>query len=78
KQVSVFAKESLKILEHTLVMTKKVYVDLDTEFTQTINGYKKGDTVSIKRPADFTVLDGAVRSVQDFVEGSTTMTINKQ
>ncbi|MGO8242951.1 P22 phage major capsid protein family protein [Rhizobium johnstonii] len=78
KQVSVFAKESLKILENTLVMTKKVYVDLDTEFTQTINGYKKGDTVSIKRPADFTVRDGAVRSVQDVVEGSTTMTINKQ
>lgn len=78
KQVSVFAKESLKILENTLVMTKKVYVDYDSEFSQTINGYKKGDTISIKRPADFTVRDGAVRSVQDVVEGSTTIQINKQ
>lgn len=78
KQVSVFAKESLKILENTLVMTKKVYVDYDQEFSQTINGFKKGDTISIKRPADFTVRDGAVRSVQDVVEGSTTLQINKQ
>lgn len=78
KQVSVFAKESLKILENTLVMTKKVYVDYDSEFNQTINGYKKGDTISIKRPADFTVRSGAVRSVQDVVEGSTTITVNNQ
>jgi P22 coat protein - gene protein 5. len=78
KQVSVFAKESLRILENTLVMTKKVYVDYDQEFNQTINGYKKGDTISIRRPADFTVRDGATRSVQDVVEGSTTLQINKQ
>lgn len=78
KQVSVFAKESLKILENTLVMTKKVYVDYDTEFNQTINGFKKGDTISIKRPADFTVRTGATRSVQDVVEGSTTITVNNQ
>lgn len=78
KQVNIFAKESLKILENTLVMTKKVYVDYDTEFSQTINGYKKGDTISIRRPADFTVRDGATRSAQDVVEGSTTLQINKQ
>lgn len=78
KQVSVFAKESLKILENTLVMTKKVYVDYDQEFSQTINGYKKGDTISIKRPADFTVRSGATRSVQDVVEGSTTLQVSNQ
>ncbi len=78
KQVSVFAKESLIILENTLVMTKKVHVDYEKEFSQEINGFKKGDTISIKRPADFTVRDGAVRQVQDVVEGSTTITVNKQ
>jgi hypothetical protein len=78
KQVSVFAKESLKILENTLVMTKKVYVDYDQEFSQTINGYKKGDTISIKRPSDFTVRSGATRSVQDVVEGSTTLQVSNQ
>lgn len=78
KQVGIFAKESLKILENTLVMTKKVHVDYEQEFSQNINGFKKGDTISIKRPADFTVRDGATRSAQDVVEGSTTLTINKQ
>ena len=78
KQVSVFAKESLKILENELVMTKKVHVDYDAEFNQTINGYKKGDTISIRRPADFTVRSGATRSVQDVVEGSTTIQVNNQ
>ncbi|MBD9455880.1 hypothetical protein IB244_30870 [Rhizobium sp. RHZ02] len=78
KQVNVFAKESLKILENTLVMTKKVYVDYDQEYSQSINGYKKGDTISIKRPADFTVRTGATRSAQDVVEGSTTLTVSNQ
>lgn len=78
KQVNVFAKESLKILENTLVMTKKVYVDYDQEYSQSINGYKKGDTISIKRPADFTVRSGAVRTAQDVVEGSTTLQVNNQ
>jgi P22 coat protein - gene protein 5 len=78
KQVSVFAKETLRILTNELVMTKKVHVDYDTEFAQKINGYKKGDTISIMRPADFTVRTGAVRSVQDVVEGSTSIVINQQ
>jgi hypothetical protein len=78
KQVNVFAKESLRILENNLVMTKKVHTDYDSEFNQNINGYKKGDTISIRRPADFTVREGASRSVQDVVEGSTTMTIDTQ
>lgn len=78
KQVSVFAKESLRILENELVMTKKVHVDYDKEFSQNINGFKKGDTISIKRPTDFTVTDGAALSKQDVVEGSTTITMDTQ
>ncbi len=78
KQVSVFAKESLRILENNLVMTKKVHVDYTKDFKQEINGFKKGSTISIMRPADFTVRTGATRSVQDVEEGSTTMTVNSQ
>lgn len=78
KQVSVFTKEALRILENTLVMTKKVHVDYTKEFNQDINGYKKGDTISIARPADFTVTDGASLTKQDVVEGSTTITIDTQ
>ena len=78
KQASVFAKEGLRILENALVMTKKVHTDYDKEFAQNINGYKKGDTISINKPADFTVRSGATRSNQDVEEGSVTMTIDTQ
>ena len=78
KQASVFAKEALRILENELVMTKKVHTDYDGEYSQKINGYKRGDTISIRRPADFTVRTGATRSNQDVVEGSTTITIDQQ
>ena len=78
KQASVFAKESLRILENELVMTKKVHTDYDGEYSQKINGYKKGDTISIRKPADFTVRTGATRSNQDVVEGSTSIVINQQ
>jgi hypothetical protein len=78
KQVSVFAKEGLRILENELVMTKKVHVDYDKEFSQNVNGFKKGDTISIKRPTDFTVTDGAALSKQDVVEGSTTIVMDTQ
>ena len=78
KNLSVFTKEGIRILENELVMTKKVHTDYDAEFGQKINGYRKGDTISIRRPADFTVRTGATRSTQDVVEGSTTITINQQ
>jgi hypothetical protein len=78
KQASVFCKEALRILENTIVMPKKVHVDYEAEFSKSINGFKKGATVSIMRPADFTVTDGATLAEQDVVEGSTTITIDKQ
>jgi hypothetical protein len=78
KQSSVFTKEALRILENTLVMTKKVHTDYNSEFSQKVNGMKKGDTVSVRRPADFTVRTGATRSNQDVEEGSTTITMNNQ
>ena len=78
KQVSVFCKEALRILENNCVMPKKVHRDYESEYTKNINGYKRGATVSINRPADFTVRDGAVKSAQDVVEGSTTITVDTQ
>lgn len=78
KQVNVICKESLRILENTLVMHKKVHVDYKKEFDQRVNGFKKGSSVTIQRPADFEVTDGAALSKQDVVEGSTTMTVNTQ
>ena len=74
----IIAKEALNILDNELVMAKKVHRGHESEFSKNINGYTIGDTVSIRRPTDFTVRDGAVASVQDVVEGKTSITIDKQ
>lgn len=73
----IFAKEALMILDNNLVMAKQVYRGLEREFSQSVNGYSVGETVSIRRPTDFTVRDGATASNQDVVEGKTSITVNK-
>lgn len=77
-QTSVIAKEAITILENELVMGTKVFRGYEEDFTGTVNGYEKGDTISVRRPADFTVRDGAVASAQDVVEGKTTVVVDKQ
>lgn len=74
----IIAKEALMILDNELVMAKKVHRGYEKEFGQTVSGHEVGDTVSIRRPTDFTVRDGAVASTQDVVEGSTSITVDKQ
>lgn len=76
--IDVIAKEALAILDNELVMAKKVHRGLESEFGNAMNGYQAGATVSIKRPTDFTVRDGATASNQDVVEGSTSITVDKQ
>lgn len=76
--IDVIAKEALMILENNLVMAKKVYRGLESEFGDAMNGFQAGQTVSMKRPTDFTVRDGANASAQDVVEGSVALTVDKQ
>jgi hypothetical protein len=59
-------------------MANLVHRGYEEEFTNKVNGYTVGETVSIRRPTDFTVRDGAVASNQDVVEGKTTFTVDKQ
>jgi len=66
------------ILENNLVMPKLVYRGYEDEFTNGKNGYKTGSSVSIRRPTDFTVRSGATAVMQDVVEGSTSITVDKQ
>jgi len=75
---SIVAKSAVRILENELVLAKKVYRAYENEFAQTVNGYKVGSTVSIRKPANFTVRSGATASVQDVTEGSTTVVVDKQ
>lgn len=76
--IDVIAKEALRILENNLVMAKLVHRAHESEFGNAMNGFEAGDTISIRRPTDFTVRDGATASNQDIVEGKTTLTVDKQ
>jgi len=75
---SIIAAEAIRILENNTVMGNLVYRGYEEEFDKKINGYTVGDSITIRRPTDFTVRDGAIAAIQDAVEGSTTFTVNKQ
>lgn len=74
----VIANAAVTILDNELVMAKKVFRGYEEDFSKKVNGYTIGETLTIRRPADFTVRDGAVMDVQDAVEGSTSITVNKR
>lgn len=76
--IDVIAKEALAILDNELGAAKAVHRGLESEFGNAMNGYQAGETVSIKRPTDFTVRDGATASAQDVTEGSVSLTVNQQ
>lgn len=69
---SVIAKEALMQLENNLVMGNCVHRDYKKEFV------KVGDTVSIRRPVQFTASDGATLVEQDVTEGKTSIVISKR
>lgn len=74
----VVAKEALVILENELGVLDTFHRAHEEEFSGKVNGYKKGDTIRIRRPADFTVRTNATMDLQDAIEGRTTLVINKQ
>ena len=74
----VVAKAALAILDNELGVLKTVHRAYEDEFSNQVNGYKIGDTISIRRPVDFTVRTGATLSTQDVIEGKTTLTIDQQ
>ena len=74
----IIAKEAVMILDNNLVMAKQVFRGYENEFDKKVNGYDVGDTISIRKPTDFTVRDGAVMAAQDVKEGKTSLTVNKR
>lgn len=74
----IIAKEAVMILDNELVMAKKVFRGYEEDFSKKPNGYKVGETITIRKPTDFVVRDGAVMDTQDVVEGSTSITVNKR
>lgn len=77
---SIIAKTAVRVLENELVMGSKVYRGYEDEFDKKVNGYDVGDTISIRKPQQFTVRTGATASspVQDVSEGKLTLTVNLQ
>lgn len=74
----IIAKEAVMILDNNCVMGKLVYRGYEDEFDNKVNGYRVGETVSVRRPTDFTVRDGAIAAIQDVTEGKFTLTVDKQ
>lgn len=74
----IIAKEALAILDNELGWLGRIHRAFEDEFEHKVNGYKIGDTLSIRRPPDFTVRSGATMNLQDVIEGKTTIVINQQ
>lgn len=75
---SIIAKTAVRILENELGISGQVYRGYEDEFDKKVNGYTVGETISIRRPTDFTVRDGAAAQMQEVVEGKLALTVNKQ
>lgn len=77
-QANVVCKEALDILTNNLVFVSKINRSWEGEFDQEINGYKKGQTVNIRRPARFVSSVGSALATQDFTETNTSLTVGTQ
>ncbi len=74
----IIAKEALMILEANLGFLKTIHRAYEEEFDQKVNGYEIGNTVSIRRPADFTIRSGAVMQLQNVIEGKVPLVVDQQ
>lgn len=74
----IIAAEAIRILDNNCVMGNLVYRGYEEEFDKKVNGYTVGETISVRRPTDFTVRDGAVAAIQDVVEGKFSLSVDKQ
>src|SRR5262249_18810175 len=76
---NILAAEAVLQLENEMVMGSRVYRGYEEEFDKKVNGYDVGDTISIRKPQQFSVRSGAViTSPQDIQEGKLTLTVNLQ
>lgn len=74
----IIAQTAVRILENELVMGSRVYRGYEEEFDKKVNGYEVGDTISIRKPQQFSVRIGALASIQDVQEGKLSLVVNQQ
>jgi hypothetical protein len=75
---TIIAKEALMLLENNLVLGNLVYRGYEDEFNKQVNGYTPGATVTIRKPARYTLRTGATMAVQDSTEGTTSLSVDTQ
>src|SRR6185312_6369013 len=75
---SIIAKEALVQLENEMVLGNLVHRGYEDEFSKNVNGYTPGATVSIRKPAKYTLSEGANMATQDSTEGTTSLTVDYQ
>lgn len=73
----IVAKAAVAILDNELIFADKVFRGYEEDFKMRPNGYTPGETISIRKPTDYTVRSGSVAAVQDVVEGKTSITVNR-
>ena len=74
----IIAKEALAILDNELSWINKIHRAYEDEFDKRVNGYKVGETISIRRPEDGQVRVGSTMTATDVIEGKVTLTVDKQ
>lgn len=75
---SVIAKRALARMENELGVIGLFHRAYEDEFASNVNGYKKGETISIRRPVDYVIRNGAVMQAQESIEGKVDLTIDQQ
>lgn len=71
----VIAKEALMLLENNLVFARGV----NRKYEKTFEGERKvGDTINVKKPAQYTVRSGATASIQDHTQTTVPVVVDKQ
>ena len=75
---SLIAAESVMWLDNELVMAANVFRGYREDFALRPNGYKPGESISIRVPTNFTVRTNATMAPQDVIEGKRTLTLDRR
>lgn len=74
--IDMITKAALRSFRNNLGMAKSVNRQYDAEFGS--KGNKIGDTLRVRKPAQYTVSDGATLAIQDHTETKVDLAIDKQ
>ncbi len=72
---TIIAKEMLRQLKNNCVMAELVHRGYEEEWMKTYNGFKPGQTITVKAPLYFRVKDGSTIDTVDIKERTTSFTL---